>query len=306
MKKLLLFTLLFVSAQSVFSQDKSKSESKQRTKIIIENAGSSEDKSLINEDHNIQIENAIEDFPHFSKECHNANLEDGGNRAMLGVRVRNASGNNGASITDIIEGSGAQKAGLMEGDLILKVGKKKVTNSDELIEALSQKEPNDRVKLKILRNGETIVKEVELSKPATKQCKVNCIGVGQNKEKAELEELKASELEQERKAMNEKETIIIKEKSEESTQKRNRSFSVNYLSGNPNPNSGLMSIVYKGDKEPFTIRVVDLNGKELFKDAVEDNSGVYKKEIEVERAAGTVLIQVKQGKNTNTAKIIIQ
>lgn len=73
----------------------------------------------------------------------------------MGVVLRNAGGSNGASIERVFEGSGASKAGLQEGDILLKINSSKVIDVESAIEALSGLKVDDKVKVSYLRNGET-------------------------------------------------------------------------------------------------------------------------------------------------------
>jgi len=58
----------------------------------------------------------------------------------------------GVLITEVIEGSPAEEAGLKAGDVILEIDGQKVEDTGELLEAISEKEKGDRVELVVLRN----------------------------------------------------------------------------------------------------------------------------------------------------------
>jgi serine protease Do len=74
-----------------------------------------------------------------------------GNRAFLGVTTEKA--DDGAKITDISKGSAAEKAGLKEGDVITKVGNKKVTGPDDLMDAVTAYKPKEDVTISYKRDG---------------------------------------------------------------------------------------------------------------------------------------------------------
>lgn len=82
-------------------------------------------------------------------------------RPVMGVQIENAGGN-GALVTEVFDGSGAEKAGLKKGDLIYKVGRKKVGDIEELVSVLSAHEAGDKVKVHFLRGGDKKRKKVEL------------------------------------------------------------------------------------------------------------------------------------------------
>jgi len=58
----------------------------------------------------------------------------------------------GVLITEVIEGSPAEEAGLKAGDVILEIDDRKVEDTGELFEAISEKEKGDRIELVVLRN----------------------------------------------------------------------------------------------------------------------------------------------------------
>lgn len=102
------------------------------------------------EDEMVDIEKIIEEevFVHDKK-------------PRLGVMIENAGGN-GAMITEVWPNSGAEAAGLKEGDIIMKVGKEKVSDIQGLIDALQEFKEGDQVKLTVLRAGETEKFKVEM------------------------------------------------------------------------------------------------------------------------------------------------
>ena len=74
-------------------------------------------------------------------------------KAFLGVTTEKDE--DGVKITDISKGSAAEKAGLKEGDIIAKVGNKKITDPDELMDAVTSYKPKEDVTIYYKRNGKT-------------------------------------------------------------------------------------------------------------------------------------------------------
>lgn len=82
-------------------------------------------------------------------------------RATLGVRLF---GENGpVVIRELFANGGAQKAGLMVGDQVLKIGEDKILEFRDLRESLSRHQPNEKVQVLIQRNGQQLSVEVELT-----------------------------------------------------------------------------------------------------------------------------------------------
>jgi len=89
-------------------------------------------------------------------------LYEDGNTAMLGVVTE--SEDEGLRITDITEGSGADKAGLKEDDIITKVDDKKVDDPDDLTKLIRSHKPGDKVNITYLRDKKEQKVTAELGK----------------------------------------------------------------------------------------------------------------------------------------------
>lgn len=84
------------------------------------------------------------------------------NRAMLGVTTESAEG--GVEVQDVTEGSGAEKAGIKENDVITKIGDKKITTPDELSAEIKAHKPGDKVTVTFLRDKKEQQVTAELTK----------------------------------------------------------------------------------------------------------------------------------------------
>ncbi|WP_109619799.1 Do family serine endopeptidase [Sediminitomix flava] len=93
-------------------------------------------------------------------------------RAILGVQILGVNAEiaeeyglknvEGVYIAGVAEGSGADRAGLEKGDVVLKVGGVRVNESSELQEQIARKRPGETVTLLIRRGSDEMEKEVEL------------------------------------------------------------------------------------------------------------------------------------------------
>ncbi|HYJ37880.1 MAG TPA: PDZ domain-containing protein [Chitinophagaceae bacterium] len=73
------------------------------------------------------------------------------NRAFLGVSTEKDE--KGARITNVTENSAAEKAGLKEDDVIIRVDDTKIENHDQLSKAIVKHKPEDKVTIAYLRGG---------------------------------------------------------------------------------------------------------------------------------------------------------
>jgi Do/DeqQ family serine protease len=70
----------------------------------------------------------------------------------------------GYYISKVLKNSGAEKAGLRKGDVILKLDSQTITSFPELTGYISTKRPNDRINVTILREGKNVIIPVTLVK----------------------------------------------------------------------------------------------------------------------------------------------
>jgi S1-C subfamily serine protease len=75
--------------------------------------------------------------------------------AKLGVNVRSVSANSseGAQIVNVSKGSPAAKAGITEGDVVTKLGDRRITSAAELRAAVLEHAPGDSVPVTVVRGG---------------------------------------------------------------------------------------------------------------------------------------------------------
>ncbi|MFB6258410.1 MAG: Do family serine endopeptidase [Flavobacteriales bacterium] len=93
-------------------------------------------------------------------------------RAYIGVKIRNISDRlaeekglerlEGVYVAGLMEGGGAQAAGIQKNDIITKIGSVQVENVPELQGQVSKYRPGDRVKVTLFRDGEKKEKELTL------------------------------------------------------------------------------------------------------------------------------------------------
>ena len=80
---------------------------------------------------------------------------------VLGVGLKDT--DEGIVITSITEGSGAEKAKLQKGDLIIKVDDQDPKKREDFVELIKEKTAEDSIELVIKRDEETLTLDVELT-----------------------------------------------------------------------------------------------------------------------------------------------
>ena len=89
-------------------------------------------------------------------------------RPQIGIGVRDYSqesgmvSNLGVYIAGVEKASPAEAGGLLEGDVIVKLGGREVNYSAQLYDALLEYYPGDTVDITVIRNSDTITVKVKL------------------------------------------------------------------------------------------------------------------------------------------------
>jgi serine protease Do len=85
------------------------------------------------------------------------------NEAFLGVSSKKTD-KEGASVLEVTKGSPAEKAGILKGDLIIRVNETKITNPETLYETIHNFKSGDKVKITLLRGTKEQTVNVTLDK----------------------------------------------------------------------------------------------------------------------------------------------
>ena len=81
---------------------------------------------------------------------------------ILGISVDTSFSEGGAIVNGVTPGGPAAVAGIQEGDIIIKLGTRTITNPDELIVAIRDNAPGDQVSITVKRDGVTKVVKATL------------------------------------------------------------------------------------------------------------------------------------------------
>ena len=235
------------------------------------------------------------------------------NCVALGVFVHSQDG--GAKVSGIIDGSGAEDAGLQSGDVITGINEDDVTSVRTLHVALGKYEPGERVKVTYEREGNTGFVDSELRAwgelpdyQNSWRAEVKCGDSGYRGDINFLEPTVS------------KKVIIIKKgqdtpdvEEEETTQPivENTTFDYALELENftvfPNPSDGKFRVQFESVDKPLTLSVFDASGREVYRDNMNDFNGFYNKEIDLSNSPrGTLFLTIAQEGKRYTDQIILQ
>jgi len=197
-------------------------------------------------------------------------------------------------ITGIVQNTGAEAAGILEGDILLKVNRASVTNVQEVVNEIGKYEPGDKVKIQVLRDGKKQRIKATLSNQTQADIFSPC--------DCSTGEVNAD-------AMTMREIILIKENAAELQIDINTDNSLNLdeIDLFPNPNKGTFTLRFTTEsKAPTTVWVIDVSGKEVYREVIQDFNGSYDNRIDISnQAKGTYFLNISQGDKIYTEQFIL-
>jgi PDZ domain/Secretion system C-terminal sorting domain len=248
----------------------------------------------------------------FDESMNFAGIAGGGTNCIaLGVFV-NSDKEGGVNIQSIIDGSGAQDAGMKAGDIIHRIGEDQVENFGALHAALSHYEPGEVVTVEYERDGVSKTVEAEL----------RAWGDLPNYENSWRAKVKCGEENNPGAPKVSKKIIIIKknntkEQVPEETVKEDPfanavedvdyALSLESFSAFPNPTDGKFNVRFQAEAKPITVSVFDATGKEIYRDNVKDFDGYYDEEIDLRgKSSGALILSIAQEGKRFNEQIILQ
>lgn len=88
-----------------------------------------------------------------------------GGRPYVGAAPDYSAADGGVLVGAVSNGSPAEKAGIKQGDLIIRFGGVRINNVEDYTEAISAHKPGDKIKVAVKRGEETIELDLELGQP---------------------------------------------------------------------------------------------------------------------------------------------
>jgi len=85
--------------------------------------------------------------------------------AEIGINARSVSDGttDGAQVQNVQQGGAAEAAGIIEGDVIVRVGDRTIAGADELVVAVRERNPGDTVEVELIREGRPLTVSVVLA-----------------------------------------------------------------------------------------------------------------------------------------------
>ncbi len=210
------------------------------------------------------------------------------NCAALGVYANNRSEEYGATINSIIENSGAQEAGLLQGDVIKKVEEFDVSDFQSLHFALANFLPGDEVNVDFMRDG----KYKHTTATLKNWSEIPGHEFRSRSDCGQPELIKAT-------SRNDDPDI------DDPTNIHNvQQLELADVRIFPNPNDGIFALSFTPESGPLSVIITDINGKEIYKDQNVNAGGHYARDINIAKVPqGNYIITVTQGGKVFTHQI---
>jgi Do/DeqQ family serine protease len=106
----------------------------------------------------------IEDIMEFGNVQRGVLGVQGGELNAASAKEFGVSETQGFYVNSVVQGSGAEKAGIKKGDVIVKIDDRQIVGYSDLNAAIITKRPNDVVRVGVHRNGKELIVPVKLSK----------------------------------------------------------------------------------------------------------------------------------------------
>lgn len=253
-----------------------------------------------------------------------------------GVETVNGGSDEGVAILDVFENSGADDAGLLKDDVIVAINGTDVVSISDVLTVLKPYEGGEKIAIAYLRNEEPVLVNATLKACENKVKIENVESLGEND--FELDEEVNWVFEKETEGEQQiKRTIIIKKASKEnteevqeseatpvpendaagietpddviftSTEDLDKTLELQDFSLYPNPTAGNLNVAFQSEAVPTIVRIMDITGKEIYKEEINDFKGSYKKEINLsEVPKGALMLTIMQNNRVFADKIMVQ
>lgn len=198
----------------------------------------------------------------------------------------------GAKISSFTRQSAAHEAGLREGDVITAINTQEIKDPDQLWNAIAGYQPNDRITVHYLRNGQAQQVEVALRACLDRSTTVSTTFPDKKRPPIALRNPTEGDIPQISPLPQAVADHLLPLKD---------------FRAYPNPTTGLITVEFQADPQPTTVLLLDLSGRQLFREELNAFSGQYAQQFDLkEFSKGTLLLVVQQGDRLFTERIVMQ
>ncbi len=255
---------------------------------------------------------------HMKKMHHHLEMmETGEEKAFLGIT--NGEAEEGVVIGKVVEGSAAEKMGLMAGDKVKVINGTEINSFGDVVDALKDEKPGNDVKVEVERDGKNIDFSGELgSRADNKQMYVykwsgkqhKCDRKGCCDENCDHKECCDGDDVRIKIRINDASKEEINQLNEKSENKLldNNDLEINSIEFQPNPTSGEFNLSFDlPSKDKVGLKILDQSGKIVYDKNLKNFDGHFEDEISIkEYPNGIYYLTIQQNGKAFTKKVVKQ
>jgi S1-C subfamily serine protease len=218
-------------------------------------------------------------------------LEEFYGKPFLGVyfNAPYAESGNGAQLTSVIKGTGAETAALQAEDKITKINQTPISCSKDAIKFIKSKQPGDQLKIQVLRDNKNILIDAILGSWAESPNSIS----------------KISKLTAYCEANKEEEVVTPKENTTNIFMPTFETQAV--LEVFPNPTADFVNVRFEGKTSPLTINIIGLNGQTMYTKNIQNFDGNYSGQLDLSKyPSGVYLIHLTQADQQITQQVVVE
>lgn len=212
-------------------------------------------------------------------------------RAYLGVYLETG-GNEGVVVTRPSTGGAAADAGIEASDVIVNIGGDATMTYNDLVKALRNREPGERVRIVYLRDGDRQSTNVTLGEKTVTKWIV--------KEKVKNQAIDVDVIIQQFENKDVAQALV--------EDMENPTLEMPDFDVFPNPSNGRFTLRFTpSEGNPVRIKIFDTQGRVLYQEQLTDFRGTYNKQLDIsDNPAGNYFLQVTQGGEGMAKQLIVQ
>jgi hypothetical protein len=206
-------------------------------------------------------------------------------KVFIGVRLSgNGPEGKGIKIQGIIEDTPAEDVALIAGDVILALDGVEVNTFGECLAERNKHKPGDWFSLTVLRDGRPMQVQAQF-----RSCEEETVEIEEEVEEA-VEEVVEQPVPQPQAPIVERDSRLQLEA----------------FAAYPNPTFGRLMVEFQAEAVPTTVRILDMNGKTVYEEVLNQFDGYYMKELNLSgQTPGAYVLTIRQGDRVVSEKVVL-
>jgi len=201
----------------------------------------------------------------------------------------------GAKVTKVVDGSSAQNTGMLVGDVLTEINGTEITGQCSVTKAMRSTKPSETVSVSWKRDGIDMTKQVTLGE---KKNSLSSMSIQKSVFPGKLNR-------------RTQRGIVVTPKTPQNlnvSPAKINGLRFSEMEMFPNPTSSNLFLKFATDsKVATTIQILDVNGKKVFEDKVNDFDGSYEREFDLSQyPSGNYFLNIIQGDEIFTEKVVVK